>query len=337
MHFPILIAEDSKFQSLVLRNYLENLGYEVISAIDGKQALELFEKYQPRIVITDMEMPVMDGLGLIKGVRERQQSYTHITVLSALDSKDMIVQAIAAGADDYLVKPFHPTEMSLRLEAAERMIRTQSQEKIILLMAKLTDYRSPETGFHIERVQSYTRLIAQTLMEEGLASLNPRVVATIFTISCLHDIGKIAIPDVVLKKPGKLTTEEFELMKTHAAIGGKILDEAYREVGSELLHYAKDMTLYHHEKYDGSGYPTGMSGDTIPLSARILALADVFDALSSERVYKTAFDRETCRKIIAEESGKHFDPRIVEVFVKKEDEFWKIRNQYTDNVSSDKA
>jgi putative two-component system response regulator len=200
-------------------------------------------------------------------------------------------------------------------------------------MAKLTDYRSPETGFHIERVQYYTRLIAGTLMEEGLASLNPRVVATMFTVSCLHDIGKIAIPDDVLKKPGKLTPEEFDLMKTHAAIGGKILEEAYKEVSSELLHYAKDMTLYHHERYDGAGYPKGLMGDTIPLSARILALADVFDALSSERVYKPAFDRETCHKIITEESGKHFDPRIVGVFVKKEDEFWKIHDKYADTSS----
>ncbi|NCN05017.1 MAG: response regulator [Spirochaetales bacterium] len=333
MHFPILIAEDSKFQSLVLRNHLETLGYEVLSAIDGRQALELFEKYQPRILITDMEMPLMNGIDLIKAVRERQMSYTHITVLSSLDSKDVVIQAIAAGADDYLIKPFHPTEMSLRLEAAERMVRAQSQEKIILLMAKLTDYRSPETGFHIERVQYYTRLIAQTLMEEGLTSLNPRVVATMFTVSCLHDIGKIAIPDDVLKKPGKLTPEEFTLMKTHATIGGKILEEAYKEVGSELLHYAKDMTLYHHEKYDGTGYPKGLMGDTIPLSARILALADVFDALSSERVYKPAFDRETCHKIITEESGKHFDPRIVGVFEKKEDEFWKIHDKYADTSS----
>jgi putative two-component system response regulator len=330
MHFPILIAEDSKFQSLVLRNHLETLGYQVLSAENGKIALELFEKHQPRIMITDMEMPLMNGIDLILAVRERQTSYTHITVLSSLDSKEIIIQAIAAGADDYLVKPFHPQEISLRLEAAERMVRAQSQEKIILLMAKLTDYRSPETGFHIERVQHYTRLIAQQMMNDGLAHLNPRSVSTMFTVSCLHDIGKIAIPDQVLKKPGKLTKDEFQLMQTHAAIGGKILEEAYQELGSELLHYARDMTLYHHEKYDGTGYPFGLKADAIPLSARILALADVFDALSSERVYKKAFDRATCHKIITEESGKHFDPRIVATFIKVEDGFWEIHGKYQD-------
>lgn len=330
MHFPILIAEDSKFQSLVLKNHLETLGYEVLSAENGVVALELFEKHQPRIMITDMEMPLMNGIDLILAVRERQTSYTHITVLSSLDSKEIIIQAIAAGADDYLVKPFHPQEISLRLEAAERMVRAQSQEKIILLMAKLTDYRSPETGFHIERVQHYTRLIAQQMMNDGLAHLNPRSVSIMFTVSCLHDIGKIAIPDQVLKKPGKLTEDEFTLMQTHAAIGGKILEEAYQELGSELLHYARDMTLFHHEKYDGSGYPFGLKADAIPLSARILALADVFDALSSERVYKKAFDRETCHSIITGESGKHFDPRIVATFLKVEDGFWDIHGQYVD-------
>ncbi len=326
----ILIAEDSALQRKVLHDYLASLGYNILAGENGRQALQLFLTNQPRIVITDLEMPVMDGFELIREIRRQEIHYTHITVLSSVERKESVVRAISLGADDYLSKPFHPDEMTVRLEAAERLVRIQSQERIILLMAKLTDYRSPETGFHIERVQHYTRLLAQILANRGNTALNKRIVATFYSVACLHDIGKVAIPDEILNKPGKLSDSEYELMKTHAEQGGKILDEAYREIGSEFLRTARDIALCHHEKYDGSGYPQGLSGEEIPLSARIVALADVFDALSSHRVYKDAYPPERCRRIIEEESGCHFDPDIARAFLDYEEQFWVIHQQFPD-------
>ncbi|SIQ66633.1 putative two-component system response regulator [Alkalispirochaeta americana] len=326
----VLIAEDSLLQRKVLYRHLSSLGYNVLVGENGASALELFVEQQPRIVITDLDMPVMDGYDLIREVRRQEIHYTHITVLTALTKKESTVRAISQGADDYLIKPFHPEEMKARLESAERLVQIQSQEKIILLMAKLTDYRNPETGYHIERVQHYSKLLARILCDQGHQELNQRMISTIFTVASLHDIGKVAIPDEILNKPGKLTKEEFQLMKTHAEIGGTILDEACQEIGSDFLRTARDIAMHHHERYDGSGYPLGLAGEDIPLSARIVALADVFDALSSDRVYKSAFSPQQCREIIASKKGTHLDPDVTEAFLTHEEQFWIIQAQYRD-------
>ncbi|MBB5021858.1 HD-GYP domain-containing protein [Desulfurispira natronophila] len=326
----ILIAEDSRVQKKILEGHLRSLGYNVLSGADGQEAFEIFQAVQPRLVITDLEMPIMDGFELISKIREEEVQYTHITVLSSLAEKENIVRAISLGASDYLVKPFHPDEMKVRLEASERLLRIQGQERLILLMAKLTDYRSPETGFHIERVQHYTRLLAQDLSQHGHKELNPGIISLLYSLSSLHDIGKVAVPDHILNKPGKLTPEEFETMKQHVDIGGTILDDAYKELGSQLLRIARDIVLYHHERYDGSGYPYGLAGDEIPLAARIVALADVYDALSSERCYKPEFPRDQCKQIILDETGAHFDPMIVESFLRNEEAFWTIKMQFSD-------
>jgi putative two-component system response regulator len=326
----ILIAEDSRVQKQILARHLELIGYNTLSASDGLEALQIYDQYQPRIVVTDLEMPEMDGFELIRRIRTHGIHYTHIMVLSSMESKDTVVKALSLGADDYLVKPFHPDELRVRLEAAERQVRVQSQERIILLMAKLTDYRSPETGYHIERVQQYTRKLGELLLADEHPELNQRLVATMTSVSSLHDIGKVAIPDEILNKPGALSDAEYDLMKTHTTTGGDILDDAYREVGSELLLLARDITRFHHERYDGGGYPDGLSAEDIPIGARIVALADVFDAISSERVYKTAFSREKCRAIIQEERGNHFDPLIAQAFLDNEDAFWTIKSTYAD-------
>ncbi|HKK48126.1 MAG TPA: HD domain-containing phosphohydrolase, partial [Alkalispirochaeta sp.] len=213
---------------------------------------------------------------------------------------------------------------------AERKIRILSQDRIITLMAKLTDYRSPETGYHIERVQNYTEILGEILLEQQYPQLNRRLLNTTISVAALHDIGKIAIPDEILNKPGKLTAAEFQLMQSHATVGATILNEAYQEMGSEILRVAREVTQSHHERYDGQGYPDGLSGDNIPLSARIVALADVFDALSSARVYKEAFSRDRCREIIAEERGAHFDPVVTQAFLDHEDKFWSIHKLLQD-------
>ncbi|MEX2445533.1 MAG: HD domain-containing phosphohydrolase [Alkalispirochaeta sp.] len=326
----VLIAEDSGVQRKILSRHLASLDYPIIAANDGREALELFLSHQPRIVITDIEMPKMDGLELIRRIRETGSDEVHIMVLSSIDRKDTVVKALSLGADDYLVKPFHPDELTVRLASAERKIRIFSQERIITLMAKLTDYRSPETGYHIERVQKYTEILGEILLSNDHPQLNRRLLNTTISVSALHDIGKIAIPDEILNKPGKLTEAEFRLMQSHAPVGANILDEAYREIGSEVLRVARDVTRSHHERYDGEGYPDGLSGHEIPLPARIVALADVFDALSSARVYKEPFSPARCREIITEEYGRHFDPQVTRAFLDHEEKFWTIHRLLQD-------
>ncbi len=320
----VLIAEDSGVQRKILSRHLNALDYQIISATNGREALDKFLSHQPQIVITDIEMPEMDGLELIRRIRETAGEDVHIMVLSSVDRKDTVVEALSRGADDYLVKPFHPDELTVRLSSAERKIQILSQDRIITLMAKLTDYRSPETGYHIERVQQYTEILGEILLEQEYPGLNRRLLNTTISVAALHDIGKVAIPDEILNKPGKLTEAEFQLMQTHTTVGATILDEAYEEMGSEILRVARDVTRSHHERHDGKGYPDGLSGEEIPLPARIVALADVFDALSSARVYKAAFSRERCRQIITEESGAHFDPHVTRAFLDHEDKLWAI-------------
>ena len=234
------------------------------------------------------------------------------------------------GADDYMTKPFHPGELEVRLNAAERVLRLESQNLLIFALAQLADYRSKETGFHLERVQHYSRILAEDLLEHGLCDLNQAKISLIYSMSCLHDIGKVAIPDFILNKPGKLSNLEFSIMKKHTTIGGSLLVDIAQKTNSDQLSVASDIVMYHHERYDGTGYPEGLSGDDIPVVARIVALADVFDALSSSRCYKPAYDSNKCEEIILSEKGKHFDPVIVESFERKKEEFWNIYDRFSE-------
>ena len=232
--------------------------------------------------------------------------------------------------DDRTGTTLAPEELLVRLSAADRVLRLQSQERLIYAMARMADYRSPETGYHLERVRQYTRLLATDLSQNDYPELTPMHINHILALSPLHDIGKVAIPDDILHKPGKLTREEFETMKAHVSIGGALLDEVYEETGSELIRVARDIVLYHHERWDGKGYPEGRAGVQIPLPARIVALADVYDALTSDRCYKQAYERETSKQIIVDERGRHFDPAVVNAFLRNEEAFWDVRMKCKD-------
>jgi putative two-component system response regulator len=324
----ILVVEDSQVDRFLLVRKLESWGYRVESAADGEEGSSLFCSCAPRIVITDLTMPKKDGFSLIKLIRERELNYTYIIVLSGMEDKESVVRALSMGADDYLTKPFHPEELHSRLQGAQRVMNLESQDMLIFAMAKLAEYRSNETGHHLERVQHFTKILAQDMAKQGYDALTPPTIEMFYSLSSLHDIGKVAIPDHILHKPGKLTDDEFEIMKQHTVIGGNLLYELYRKKRSVRLEVARDIVLYHHERFDGRGYPHGLKGEDIPLCARIMAVADVFDALSSERCYKPAFSREKCRCIIEEERGKHFDPVVVDAFLRQEDIFWKIRSKF---------
>lgn len=323
----ILVVEDSKFQRVTLVRQLREWQYEVLEAVNGEEGLKLFMEHSPPVIITDLHMPRMDGYSLVKAVRASEVNYTYIIVISGIQERESIVAALAAGADDYMTKPFHPGELSVRIASAERIFRLQSQDLLIFSLAQLADYRSRETGNHIRRVQHYTRTLAEALApsEPWLTSARIQLLES---MSVLHDIGKVAIPDAILNKPGKLSKLEFSIMRKHTAIGGNMLKGIYEKVGGESLRMAMEIVLHHHERFDGTGYPHKLAGAEIPLPARIVALADVYDALSCKRCYKEAFSREKCRDVVLAERGKHFDPALVDLFTWLEPQFWAIRQEY---------
>ena len=328
----ILIADDDLPQRMILRMALEGRGYIVYEAEDGKAALDILrDDPEIRIIITDLYMPLLDGIELTRQVRKQERRYTYIIILTGSDDRSMVIKSLAAGADDYLLKPILEEELYLRIHAGERLLRLESQEALIFTMAKMAEYRSEETGLHLERIQFYCRLLANDLVERHPElDITTARAEEIARVSPLHDLGKISIPDQLLHKPGRLTDEEFSLMKKHTIFGGSILLDLYEENQDDYLLVAYNIAMYHHEKWDGSGYPQGLRGNEIPIEARIVALADVYDAISSKRCYKEAMDHETTKKIILDGRGSHFDPMIIDTFLRLEDIWLAIREKYAD-------
>ncbi len=314
----ILIVDDNEVALAALGEMLRQAGYEVIEATSGRDALCIMTASPCRIVISDWVMPGMDGLQLCRSLRNGDfGGYVYVILLTARSAIDDVVEGLSAGADDFLTKPFHPQELRCRLHTAERVLSLETRDMAIFAMAKLAESRDPETGQHLDRIRTYARLLAQQLLgRQDLGEpVDAEFVRLIYLTSPLHDIGKIGIPDSVLLKAGRLTDREFEIMKMHARIGAETLEAALRQYpGVGFLKMARDIALTHHERFDGTGYPNGLAGRDIPLSGRIVALADVYDALTTRRVYKGAFTHEIAATMIVQESGTHFDPAVVEAF-----------------------
>lgn len=329
----VLVTDDDMAQRLILRTNLEADGYEVQEAENGFEALgKLSEDPGIRLLLTDLAMPRMDGYDLIRAVRDKELRYTYIIVLTSIEDRSSLITALSLGADDYLIKPVFPDELKLRLKGGARLLKLESQEALIFSMAKLAEYRSEETGFHLERVSQYTRLIARDISKNHPElGMSLSMADEIALVSPLHDLGKVAIPDSILHKPGKLTLEECEIMKTHTSIGGKMLKEIYDKSGSLYLRLAHEIAMYHHERWNGKGYPSGLAEENIPVSARVMALADVYDALNSKRCYKDPFPYEQVRSMILEERGEHFDPKVVDAFIRQEDVCLAVRRKFQDS------
>ena len=330
--YKILIADDDPAQRTLLNLCLSQGDYSVVEASNGSEAFEVLDREQDvRLVITDLDMPVMSGFDLIHKVRESDLHYRYIIVLTSSEEKDSLVKALSLGADDYLAKPVMPEELRLRLESGIRLLRLEIQEDLILSMAKLAEYRSDETGYHLERVQHYTRTLARDLAQKHpQLGISGQMAEEFARVSPLHDIGKVAIPDDILHKPGKLTEAEFEIMKRHAEIGGQLLKDIHAKSGSLYLKIGYEVAMYHHERYNGKGYPEGLKGEDIPVAARIVALADMYDAMTSERCYKEAFSHEKAKRIIIEERGEHLDPKMVDSFLAKEDVWLAIIDRFSE-------
>ena len=353
----ILIVDDSPENLYVLGELLQGAGYRVKVANAGSTALHLASQSPPPVLILlDVMMPDMDGYQVLRQLHSDEATREiPVIFLTAMDGDDDVERAFNAGIADYIIKPIKPVvvlsrvrnqllvqrarnwlqnqNQALEAEIARRLRENEQIQAVsIRAWAHLAETRDNETGNHIQRTQGYVRLLATRLAQQPrfAAIIDPSYIELLTRSAPLHDIGKVGIPDAILLKPGKLTPDEWTIMKTHTLLGSEAITLAERDIdaAAEFLTPAKEIVRWHHERWDGSGYPDGLAGDAIPLSARIMALADVFDALISRRVYKDAIPFASVRKIIAEERGRQFDPDITDVFLANYAQFEAIALHY---------
>ncbi|MGI9213990.1 MAG: response regulator [Methylococcaceae bacterium] len=355
----ILVVDDTP-ENLALMGQILDSHYTVKVANRGEKALKIIETgIPPDLILLDVMMPGMDGYAVCRQLKNKPELRDiPVIFLTARNSIEDETHGLALGAVDYITKPISPpivlarikTHLSVRL--AQRLLQDQNDkleeevhrrsEEIELIqditvhtLASLAETRDNDTGHHIRRTQNYIKLLAEALRHhprfEGFLD-DDRTIDLLYKSAPLHDIGKVGIPDRILQKPGPLTTDEFEIMKTHATLGYEAILHAERELGKEIpfLLFAKQIAYGHHEKWNGTGYPQGLSGDDIPISARLMALADVYDALISRRVYKLGYPYEEAKRIILEGRATHFDPDVVDAFVTVESGFLDIAARYAD-------
>ena len=295
----ILVVDDEFASRKKMERLIQSLGYETVVAENGKEGWEIWKEERVRMVITDWNMPEIDGLGLCEKIRSSEGAqYTYLIMVTTRNATNDIVVGMDAGADDFITKPFIKEELAVRIKAAERILDFETKDVVIFSMAKLAESRDPETGQHLERIRHYSKALAESAGEiDNLSRKIDKVfIDNIFLSSPLHDIGKIGIPDYILLKPSRLDDREFVTMKKHTAIGFNAIDGALKKFPkANYLRMSAEIALSHHEKFDGSGYPNGLKEEEIPLSARVVTLADIFDALVSKRVYKEVVSRLLCK------------------------------------------
>lgn len=362
----VLLVDDNPTNLQVLYQTLDGRGYRLLVANNGEQALSIAKKTMPVLILLDIMMPGIDGFDTCRKLKEDPDTAgSAVIFLSALDDVGNKVRGFGTGAVDYISKPFDPDEVIARVEThlkirrlendlslkneelkqlnehLELKVRERSaqllrgRDAVIIGMARLAETRDNETGQHLERMCRYSEMLAQELAAT-IPELDDDWIRTIRMTAALHDIGKIGIPDAVLHKPGRLDSEERRVMDRHPAIGGETLMEIQEQWGGEsFLEMASQIAMHHHEKWDGSGYPAGLAGTAIPLAARIVALADVYDALTSNRPYKKAWTHEAAMTFINEGSESHFDPAVVSAFNALSDEFRQVASAFHNQEAED--
>lgn len=330
----VLIIEDEETQRHLLRAQLEQQGYRVYSAAGGTEGLAMWGNVpEIRIVLSDLSMPDLDGVEVVKEIRRLEKRYTYLMVLTISEDKQHLLAALEAGADDFVTKPILREELRLRLLSADRLLRLEDQYTLIAAMAELAALRGGENSSHFQRTKRYCALLAEDLSRhQPQLGLTAQMVDDIANASVLHDIGIINIADSLLGKRGRLSDREYAIIQDHTRIGGKILKQLYEESGSPYMLLAHDFATSHHERWDGGGYPLGLQGEAIPLVGRIMALADVYDALRSRRPYKDSMPREYTEGVILAESGRQFDPLVVESFQRVREDFDRIHETYRDKA-----
>jgi len=349
----ILVVDDEYNNRSLMEDFLTPLGYEVVLARDGEEALAKVDETPPDVVLLDVMMPGVDGFTVARTLKSREDTKTiPVVMLTALMDMGSRIRAFELGADDFFTKPVALIELKARMQSLlkikaynDRMIedhlsleaevakRTRELEQVnekikataletILRLSRAAEYRDEETGAHIQRMSRYAVAVARRL------GIDESFIEKMIYGLPMHDIGKIGVPDYILLKAGKLSPAEWEIMKQHTTIGGKILEGS----DSEVIQTARVIALTHHEKWNGTGYPEGLKGAAIPLVGRIASIADVFDALTSSRPYRLKpFSLEETFRIIEEGRGADFDPGIVDAFVSIRSEIAAINHMLTDN------
>ncbi len=343
-HGKIYVVDDELANLKLIHRVLNRIPeLELYMFQDPTAVAPHYEKIKPDLILLDLNMPKMSGYDVMEKLNELEDPIKPpIVILTAQSSSDYLLKALHMGARDYLTKPFDRNELIMRVRnlldahLAHRMVYDQknvledmvaarteelrkTQLQVVQRLGMAAEYRDEETGDHILRMSHMCRILA-----EGVG-WNKQQAEMLLHASPMHDIGKIGIPDRVLLKPGKLTPDEWKIMQTHTTIGKKLLDQDT----SPLMKMACEVAYAHHEKWDGSGYPQQIGGEEIPISGRIAALADVFDALTSERPYKKAWSLEDSLNLIKENRGKHFDPNLVDLFMEKLPEIIEVKNRFS--------
>jgi putative two-component system response regulator len=343
----ILVVDDEPDIGRIISTWLSRAGYSCADATTGEQALELLQSQEFQLVLSDIMMPGMSGIDLLASIKDLFPEVAVILV-TGVDDRKTAIMTLELGAYGYVIKPFDRNEILINVANAlerrrltllsqeyehslEREVREKTrevrerEEEIVLRLISASGYRDDETGSHIRRIGLYSSVIAKDL------GWNVESVTDMRLAAAMHDVGKIGILDSILLKPGKLTSEEFEVMKTHTTIGARLLGDS----NIPLLRLAKEIALTHHEKWDGSGYPRGLSGSDIPESGRVVAIADVYDALIMNRVYRPAIPEPDALAMMASSRGKHFDPRMFDHFVSLLPEMRRIRQAVQDENRSE--
>lgn len=341
----ILVVDDEPANLRLLDRILRSQGYRGLVLVDDpRDVVDRYRGTRPDLILLDINMPHLDGYEVMEQLKALNDPLLPpIVILTAQHGKDYLLRALGAGARDFVAKPFDRNELLIRVRnlldvhlahclihdqkaVLESMVRVRTEElrrtrlQVVQRLGMAAEYRDEETGNHILRMSHTSALLARAI---GWSEADCEL---ILHASPMHDIGKIGIPDAILLKPGKFEPHEWEVMKTHTRIGGKLLDGD----GSDLMRMAREIALTHHEKWDGSGYPEGLAGEAIPEAGRIAALADVFDALTSRRPYKKAWAVDKAVDLIKENRGKHFDPALVEVFLQGLPDILQIRERFAE-------
>ncbi|MDR1368491.1 MAG: response regulator [Candidatus Accumulibacter sp.] len=347
----IMLVDDNISNLTIGKNVLRDK-YNVFTLSSGEKLFKMLEKVTPDFIMLDIEMPEMDGYAVIRQLKaDTKTAPIPVIFLTAKNDSNSELEGLSLGAVDYISKPFSPPlllkriELHSMLESQKRELQDYNdnlqemvekktedvfnlQNVVLQTMAELVECRDDITGGHIERTRYYLQILVNAMAEQNLhreQALEWIKDRYFFVSAQLHDVGKIGISDSILKKPGPLTPEEFNEMKTHTTFGAQIIEKIRHRVNEEsFLDYAKIFALTHHEKWDGSGYPAGLSGENIPLQGRLMAISDVYDALIAERPYKKPMPHDRAVSIISEGSGKHFDPRLVDVFLSISDQFKRV-------------